>query len=325
MSTAVHSPSTGRRTVPVPLLLSAASVALYVLVALWTHAPDQLGTDGIMGLLQRTVALGIVGLGQTVVILCGSIDLSVGTLISVSAVTASFMMRGDPLMIGPAILVVLVISSVVGMINGLMISRLAVSPLIATLGIGLILQGLLSANFNNFAGSVPREFEVVAYGTVGPVSWSVLALIGLALASSWLLRRTRFGAHLYAVGGNTTAARLAGIRTGLVTVEAHMLCSVMAGLSGLYLASRLRSGAPWIGRDGVYDLESIAVVVIGGTLLSGGRGSVWGTIAGVLLFAVIDSLFNMLGVPAFPKQILRGVIVVAAVAAYAMRTGGHVA
>ena len=103
------------------------------------------------------------------------------------------------------------------------------------------------------------------------------------------------------------------------------LCSLMAGLCGLYLASRLGSGAPWIGRDGVYDLESIAVVVIGGTLLSGGRGGVWGTIAGVLLFAVIDALFNMLGVPAFPKQILRGAIVIAAVAAYAARPKGPAA
>jgi len=103
------------------------------------------------------------------------------------------------------------------------------------------------------------------------------------------------------------------------------LCSLFAGLAGLYLASRLRSGAPWIGRDGVYDLESIAVVVIGGTLLAGGRGGVAGTIAGVLLFAVIDAAFNMLGVPAFPKQIIRGAIVIAAVAAYSVRQKGHVA
>ena len=105
-----------------------------------------------------------------------------------------------------------------------------------------------------------------------------------------------------------------------------MWCAgLFAGLTGLYLASRLRSGAPWIGRDGVYDLESIAVVVIGGTLLAGGRGGVWGTVAGVLLFAVLDASFNMLGVPAFPKQVLRGAIVIAAVAAYSVRQKGHVA
>ena len=99
------------------------------------------------------------------------------------------------------------------------------------------------------------------------------------------MRATKFGAHLYAVGGSAEGARLAGVRTDLVAIGAHVLCSLTAGMSGLYLASRLRSGAPWVGRDGVYDLESIAVVVIGGTLLAGGRGGVWGTLAGVLLFA----------------------------------------
>ena len=142
---------------------------------------------------------------------------------------------------------------------------------------------------------------------------SVLAFGLCALGGWWGLQRTRFGAHLYAVGGNAAGARLAGIRTDLVMLQAHAVSSLMAGLCGLYLASRLGSGAPWIGRDGVYDLESIAVVVIGGTLLSGGRGGVWGTVSGVLLFAVIDAMFNMLGVPAFPKQILRGAIVIAAV------------
>ncbi len=267
----------------------------------------------------------MVALGQTFVILCGSIDLSVGTVISVAAVAASAVMRGSPAMIGPAVLAVVLLSLGIGLVNGLVITRLKVSPLIATLGLGLVLQGVLSANFKDFASSVPTSFQVLAYGALGPLPWSVLAFGAFALIGWWILQRTRFGAHLYAVGGNAAGARLAGIRTDLVTLQVHALCSMMAGLCGLYLASRLGSGAPWIGRDGVYDLESIAVVVIGGTLLSGGRGGVWGTVAGVLLFAVIDAMFNMLGVPAFPKQILRGAIVIAAVAAYAARSKGHVA
>ncbi len=310
---------------PVPLLLFAASVLLYTATALWTQSPEQLGVGGLVGLLQRMVALGTVALGQTIVIICGSIDLSVGTVISAAAVAASAIMRGSPAMIGPAVLAVVLFSLAIGVVNGLVITRLKVSPLIATLGLGLVLQGILSANFKNFAGSVPTAFQTLAYGALGPLPWSVLMLGLFALVGWWLLRQTRFGAHLYAVGGNPVGARLAGIRTGRVTVQAHALCSLMAGLCGLYLASRLGSGAPWVGRDGVYDLESIAVVVVGGTLLSGGRGGVWGTIAGVLLFAVIDALFNMLGVPAFPKQVLRGAIVIAAVAAYAARGKGHVA
>ena len=303
-----------------PLLLLVGSVALYVVVALVTRQPMMLHVDGIVGLLQRMVGLGIVAVGQTFAILAGSIDLSVANLISVAAVLASFIMQGRPEMMLPAVAAVLAVSATVGVVNGALISRLQVNPLIATLGVGLVLQGLLSASFTNFAGSVPPKFQALAYGALGPAPYSVIGLFVLALLASLLLRATKFGAHLYAVGGNAEGARLAGIRTDLVTIGAHVLCSLCAGMTGLYLASRLRSGAPWIGRDGVYDLESIAVVVIGGTLLAGGRGSVWGTLAGVLLFAVLDASFNMLSVSAYPKLVLRGAIVIAAVAVYTFRS-----
>jgi ribose transport system permease protein len=314
-----------RRGVSAPLLLFAGSVALYVGVALSTGQTKMLDVEGVVGLLQRMVALGIVAMGQTFAILAGSIDLSVANLISVAAVLASFIMQGRPEMMLPAVAAVLAISAVVGFVNGALIARLHVNPLIATLGVGLILQGLLSASFTNFAGSVPEAFQAVAYGAIGAAPFSVIGLFVLAILASILLRATKFGAHLYAVGGNAEGARLAGIRTDLVTIGAHVLCSLTAGLTGLYLASRLRSGAPWVGRDGVYDLESIAVVVIGGTLLAGGRGGVWGTLAGVLLFAVLDASFNMLGVSAYPKLVMRGAIVVAAVAVYTFRSRDLVA
>jgi ribose transport system permease protein len=322
---ALRQAPTERRGPAAPLLLLVGSVALYVAVALSTGQTKMLEPDGVIGLLQRMVALGIVALGQTFVILAGSIDLSVANMISVAAVLASYIMQGRPEMMAPAVAIVLVVSALVGAVNGALISKFQVNPLIATLGVGLILQGLLSASFTDFAGSVPQEFQAVAYGAFGIVPYSVAGLFGLAAAASLLLGTTRFGAHLYAVGGNAEGARLAGIRTDLVTIGAHVLCSLMAGLSGLYLASRLRSGAPWVGRDGVYDLESIAVVVIGGTLLAGGRGGVWGTLAGVLLFATLDAAFNMMGVSAYPKLVLRGAIVIAAVAIYTVRTRDHVA
>jgi ribose transport system permease protein len=317
--------SAPRGRLPIPLLLFIGAATLYVGAAVWTRSFNQLDAAGLVGLSQRMVALGAVALGQTLAILAGSIDLSVGSLISVGAVMASFVMRGEPSMMLPAVVLVLALAAAIGAINGVLIAKLNVSPLIATLGTGLIMQGVLSANFNDFAGSVPAEFQAVAYGAIGLLPWSVLGLFALAVLTSAMLGATRFGAHLYAVGGNAPGARLAGIRIDRVMIGAHVLCSLFAGLTGLYLASRLRSGAPWIGRDGVYDLESIAVVVIGGTLLAGGRGGVWGTMAGVLLFAVIDASFNMLGVPAFPKLVLRGAIVIAAVAVYSVRQKGHVA
>jgi len=310
---------------PAAAIIALISAATFVGVALATGEAAQLSATGIGGLLQRMVALGIVAIGQTLVIVAGSIDLSVAHLISVSAVLASYVMQGSPERILPAVAAVLAVAALVGLVNGFLVARLAVNPLIATLGTGLILKGLLSATFDNFAGSVAPQFQLFAYGAIGPVSFSLMTLLILWGGAALILRRTVFGAHLYAVGGNAMGARLAGIRTERVIIGAHMLASLSAGVTGLYLASRLGSGAPWVGRDGLYDLESIAVVVIGGTLLSGGKGGVAGTLAGVFLFAVLDAAFNMIGIDPFLKQILRGTIVVASVAAYTFRTKAFVA
>ncbi|WP_348646801.1 hypothetical protein [Ensifer sp. ENS08] len=110
------------------------------------------------------------------------------------------------------------------------------------------------------------------------------------------------------------------MNTTRVVMASHIICSLCAALAGLYLASRLKSGSPWIGTEGAYDLESIAVVVIGGTMLSGGKGGIWGTVAGVIIFSLIDSIFNLAGIDAFAKQVMRGIIIVAAVVFYAVRS-----
>ncbi len=314
-----------------PLRLSVAGVlvilsaTIYVAAALATGAASQLGFDGVVGLLQRMVALGFVALGQTFVILVASIDLSVAALVSAVAVSASFIMQGDPAMIAPAIAACLAGCALVGLLNGALVAYLGVNPLIVTLGTGLIVQGVLAAAFTYLKGSVAPQFQVFAYGGLFGIPFALLLLAALAAAASLALSRTVFGARLYAVGGNPDGARLAGIRTERFVVYAHVLSSLFAGVAGLYLAARLQSGTPWIGRDGIYDLESIAVTVIGGTILAGGKGGVGGTLAGVLLFAALDASFNMIGVDAFLKQVLRGAIVIAAVAVHAVRQKGHVA
>lgn len=308
-----------------PALLLAVAVAIYVGACLATGQTQYLSWQNLLAVVGRSIALGITAIGQTFVILAASIDLSVASLISATAVLASVVMGGEPAMIVPAVLAALALGAVVGLANGLVVTRLDVNPLIATLGMSLVIQGCLSAFVSNFAGKVPPAFEFFAYGTVGGIPFATLFFLTLAVVAAFVLGHTRFGSNLYAVGGNRDAARFAGIATERVIVAAHVICSLCATLAGLYLASRLRSGAPWIGSDGVYDLESIAVVVIGGTILAGGRGGIWGTVAGVMIFSLIDSIFNVLGVDAFVKQVLRGVIIVAAVALYAARSKRFVA
>ncbi|MBA3450589.1 MAG: ABC transporter permease, partial [Chloroflexia bacterium] len=263
---------------------------------------------------------GMVAIGQTLVILGGSLDLSVAYQVSVTAVMASYIMQGNPDRMLLGVIVVTAIGIGIGLANGLIITALGVNPFIATLGMALVLRGLLNSSFDNFAGAVPAEFQTLGYGGIGPAPYSVLLFLAVVVIAWVLLRYTRFGHHLYAIGGSEETARLSGVRSSRALIGAHVLCSLTCVLTGLFIVSRLRSGAPWVGTDGNYDLESIAAVVLGGTALTGGRGGVLGTVAGVLILALLDNLFNQLEVNTFLKDVLRGVIIIAAVAVYALRS-----
>jgi ribose transport system permease protein len=313
-------PSFGFRIEPIFWVLVAVFIAGWIAVSL--RGGQFLTLTNITNMFVRSISLGLVSIGQTLVILGGSLDLSVAYMISVAAVISSVVMQGQPDRMALGVAAALSIGLIVGLVNGLIITRLHVNAFIATLGTALIMRGLLNASFENFSGAVPPEFQALGYDGVGPVPWSILLLLALAGATWVLTRYTRFGYHLYAVGGDEEVARLSGVRSGRVLVVAHVLCSLTAVLSALFIVSRLRAGAPWVGPDGGYDLESIASVVLGGTALAGGRGSVLNTLAGVLIFAIIDNVFNEFQVDPFLKTLLRGVIIVGAVASYSLRARG---
>jgi ribose transport system permease protein len=254
------------------------------------------------------------------VILGASIDLSVAYTISITAVMSSYIMQGTTTNVPVALLGVFGIGAVIGIANGLIITKLKVNPFIATLGVSLIIKGIINATFSNYTGSVPDSFEFFGYGTVGPIPVSIIIMLLVFVAGWFILARTKFGPHLYGVGGNSEVARLSGVRTDRVLIGAHVICSMTAVLAGLFLVSQMRSGAPWVGPNGLYDLNSIATTVIGGTALSGGKGGVWGTLAGVLIFGILDTTFNQLGVNPYLKMVLRGAIIVLAVASYTIRS-----
>ena len=304
-----------------------------IVVFLVSGILDQIFSDGqiftnpkiLLNIIVRSVALGIIAVGQTLVIIGASIDLSVAYVISITAVMSSYVMQGKPENVPLAILVVFTIGAVIGLANGLIITKLKVNPFIATLGTTLIVKGIINATFSNYTGSVPKSFEYFGYGKIGPIPVSILILFTVVIAGWLLLSRTRFGAHLYGVGGNTEVARLSGVRTDRVLIGAHVICSMTAILSGLFLVSQMRSGAPWVGPNGIYDLNSIATTVIGGTALSGGKGGVWGTMAGVLIFGILDTTFNQLGVNPYLKTVLQGAIIILAVASYTFRSNKEAA
>jgi ribose transport system permease protein len=304
-----------------------------ILVFLIGGTLDQILADGqifknpaiMLNIVVRSVALGIVAVGQSLVIIGASIDLSVAYTISITAVMSSYLMQGKTENVPLAILGVFGIGALIGVANGLTITKLHVNPFIATLGTSLIIKGIINATFSNYTGSVPESFQFFGYGTIGPIPVSIIILFLTVLAGWFILARTKFGSHLYGVGGNTEVARLSGVRTDRVLIGAHVMCSMTAVLAGLFLVSLMQSGAPWVGPNGIYDLNSIATTVIGGTALAGGKGGVWGTLAGVLIFGVLDTTFNQLGVNPYLKTVLQGAIIVLAVASYTIRSKKEVA
>lgn len=317
----------GRRLPRLPGSLGTTPIwsALVVIVVLgWLVVTVDGGTffasANVTNILQRTVALGIVAVGQTVAILVGSLDLSVSYLISLSSLVGAETMDGRESMLVPAIALTLALGAGVGLVNGLIITKLRVNAFIATLGMALVLRGYIENNYDRPTGSVPQTWESFGYTRIGPVPVSVFLFVGVALVVGLALSRTRWGYHVYAVGGDEQVSVLSGLRTHRVVIAAHVLCSVCAALTGLFLASRLGSGTPRVGTDGGYDLESIAAVVLGGTALAGGKGRVSGTVGAVLVLAVLDNVFNQLELDPFLKQAVRGVVIIAAVALYAVRS-----
>ncbi|MFD0201058.1 MULTISPECIES: ABC transporter permease [Saccharothrix] len=304
-------------TVTVYLALVALLVVGSVLVAL--DGGVLLDQGGILNILTRSTVLGLVAVGQTIVIITGSLDLSVAYLVGLCSLVAAETMAGSEGMMVPGVLLALGVAAVVGLVNGLVVTVLKVNAFIATLGVALILRGYLEDNYTGPAGSVPRAFQHLGFDRIGPVPIGVLLMLLVAAAAWWYLKRTRAGYHTYAVGGDIDVARLSGVRTGRTIVTAHVLCAVAAGLAGVFLASRLGSGAPYVGTDAGYDLESIAAVVLGGAALAGGRGGVVGTIGGVLILATLDTVFDDLAVDPFFKDVVRGVVLIVAVALYARR------
>ena len=276
-------------------------------------------TANIVNILQRSVALGIVSCGQTVVILLGSLDLSVAWLISLSSLVLATTMDGQEANVTQAVLLVVAIGLAVGLVNGLIITKLRVNAFIATLGTALIIQGIIQNEYDGPAGAVPASFRDIGYTRFGLIPMSFFLLIIVVAVIWFMLRSTRFGYRIYAVGGSEDVSKLSGLRTHRTIIAAHVVCSLTAVITGMFLAARLGAGTPTVGTDGGYDLESIAAVVLGGTALMGGRGGVLGTIGGVFILAVLDNTFNQLEVNSFVKDVVRGIILIAAVAVYARR------
>jgi len=277
-----------------------------------------LTATNLTNLLRQVVMLALLGIGQTLVILSGGIDLSVSSVATMVIVFSVGFMGGRDELVLPVVLLCLGVGAIVGAINAFTVIKLHVPPIIATLGTLTIGKGIALIYTRVPIGPVPRTFGFFAQGMIGPLPASTFFLALVLALGFILLYRTAYGRHLYAVGGGEEVARLSGIRVERVRAVAYLISSLMAATTGLYLCSRMGSGDPTVGPG--LELASITAVLLGGTILGGGRGGLVGTMGGVLVFVVLSNVFNQLGLHTWYQQIAQGLIIVIAVSIYRQRS-----
>lgn len=320
-TTTVTSPTTGEpvklfsRDWAAGILVRYSMVIVMLLViAYFSYRSARFATpDNLITILVAAAPFALIALGQTLVILTGGIDLSVGSVIAVSAMAGAATAKANPGQVWLTVLVSMLVGLAVGCVNGFLVSRINVPPFIATLGTLTAGSGLAyviggGAPING----LPAEFGSIAntkiLGLQIPVLLMIIGIIALAI----IMKRTTYGMRVYAVGGNRHAAEIAGINAKNVLFSVYAFSGLLAGLSGVMLASRVISGPPNLGQG--YELDAIAAVVIGGASLMGGRGTIWGTALGLLMIQTLNNGLDILVVPAYWQDVIKGVLIVAAVA-----------
>ena len=287
-------------------ILLAAAVALASLTI-----PAFRDPANFANLLRQSSVLGILAVGQTFVIAAGMIDLSVGMLAGLVVVLTCWMLNGDALLTLPVAALMLVLGAGVGLVNGVLVNRLRLHPLILTFGMLSVLQGIIFTFTDRSIGRASEPLQTLANDSLLGLPLSGLLLLIVLAAAHVLFARTRFGYHLVAAGGNAESARRAGIDVEAVRLACFALSGLSAGLAGLLLAGRLGTGYPLAGSG--LELDAIVAVVLGGTALAGGRGSVLRSVAGVLALTIISNVLNLLEVSAFVQMFTKGAIVVIAI------------
>jgi ribose transport system permease protein len=290
---------------------------LLALIALCTFlsfaSPYFLTTANALGVARAFSLTAIAAIGQTMVIITGGIDLSVGSVLALSGLSTGMLLAsGLPLV--PSVIAGLAIGMLFGLCNGLLITRIGLPPFIATLGMLSIGRGLVYVLTKGYPVTVPRGEELllqVGQGYVGIVPVPVIIMVGITIVATLFLSKTTLGRYIYAVGGNEEAARLAGINVSRVKMFVYTMSGLLAAISGIILLSRLVSAQPSAGLG--FELPVIAAAIIGGTSLLGGEGTVLGAVLGAAIIGVLENGMVLLGVNTYAQQAVTGAVILLAV------------
>lgn len=301
---------------------NAAVLLIYLFILLLiivgaSRSDRFLTTSNMLNIMRQSIALGLLAIGQTAVLLTGGMDISqeqVSRLVGLTVATLFAAGNSNPLLIIPLVLLGTGIGVILGGLNGLLITRTHAVPFIITFGVSFVLRGVNLAISTTPIRGVPYEYLKIYDAKIGivPVNVIVMALVWVL---AWLFTtRSRVGRNIYAVGGSESIAKLSAIRVNRSIVGAYVLSSAFAALAGLFLLARTGVGDP-SAADGM-TFQAIVASAVGGISLYGGRGSIFGTLGGVLLLTLLSNFFNLVQVNIFYQQLMLGVIVLVAVASY---------
>jgi ribose transport system permease protein len=293
-------------------------VILCVVVAFLS--PVFLTMDNLLNIILQVAVVVFLAIGATFVILTGGIDLSVGSILGFAGVLTAMTLHATN-STGLGIIVSLVIGALLGLVNGLLVTYGRVPPFCATLGIMSIGRGLAfvitqGSPISNFSD----QFRFFGAGYLGPIPVPVIEAVVFALIGGYILGHTPFGRYLYAVGSNERATRLSGVNTKQIKIIAYLISGILCGVAAVLFIGRINSGHPLAGQG--YEMDAIAAVVIGGTSLAGGVGSISGTFIGALIMGVIRNGLNLVNVDAFWQNVVLGAVIIIAVM-FDQRTKGR--
>lgn len=292
-----------------PLAIPVLLFALGLVIVGVTQSDNFFNPFNVSNVLVQATPLLLIAIGQTFVVATGGLDLSVGAVASLAAVLVAAL--SESIGIAPAVAIALAGGLGVGLLNGLAVAY-GLTSFLVTLGSLSIAQGIALLVLATPGGSVPDGYgELAGYFGGGVIPVALPAVTAIAVIAAVVLRRSRAGAHIVAVGGDEHVARLCGVRVGRTLVAAYVLSAAGATLAGLFLAARTRSGDPLIGAR--FTLDSLAAVVLGGTVLAGGRATIFGTCVAALALGLLANVLNLVGVPPFYQTPVKGLLVIGAV------------
>lgn len=284
-------------------------LALCVIISIIT--PRFLNVNNLLNVLTQVSVNAVIAIGMSFVIITGGIDLSVGSILAITgAISASIIVKSNNVFL--AIIVAIIIGALIGAFNGIIVSKGKIQPFIVTLAAMTIFRGVTYVYTNGTPISgLGKNFTFIGNAKVLGIPFPVIITLIVFLIAYYIINETRFGRYVYALGGNEDSTRLSGINTDRIKMIVYVVSGIAAAISGVIVTSRIGSASPNAGSG--YELDAIAAVVLGGTSLSGGEGSITGTIIGAMIIGVLNNGLNLMNVSPFYQSIVKGLVILLAV------------